>query len=87
MVMTVGMIIETERLILRPFLESDAADAYKYLTEPMVNCFSCMKQLMLFFDYLFREKGHGVFTHIRRITIFQVSDYAKSLVCAEKACF
>ena len=25
------MVIETERLILRPFLESDAADVYEYL--------------------------------------------------------
>lgn len=37
------MIIETERLILRPFLEDDAADALEYLIEPMVNCFSCMQ--------------------------------------------
>lgn len=37
------MIIETERLILRPFLESDAADVLEYLAEPMVNCFACMK--------------------------------------------
>ena len=37
------MIIETERLILRPFAESDAADAYEYLHEPMVHCFACMK--------------------------------------------
>ena len=37
------MIIETDRLILRPFTESDAADAYEYLKEPMVNCFACMK--------------------------------------------
>lgn len=35
--------IETERLILRPFLESDAKDAFEYLKEPMVNCFACMK--------------------------------------------
>jgi RimJ/RimL family protein N-acetyltransferase len=35
--------IETKRLILRPFLESDAADAFEYLKEPMVNCFACMK--------------------------------------------
>ena len=35
--------IETERLILRPFAENDAADAYAYLQEPMVNCFACMK--------------------------------------------
>ena len=37
------MIIETERLILRPFTESDAADAFEYLHEPMVHCFACMK--------------------------------------------
>ena len=35
--------IETERLILRPFVESDAADAFEYLHEPTVNCFACMK--------------------------------------------
>ena len=35
--------IETERLILRPFLESDAMDIFEYLKEPMVNCFACMK--------------------------------------------
>ena len=37
------MIIETERLILRPFRESDAADVLKYLAEPTVNCFASMK--------------------------------------------
>lgn len=37
------MILETERLILRPFAESDAADAFEYLHEPTVHCFACMK--------------------------------------------
>ena len=37
------MIIETEHLILRPFTENDAADAFEYLHEPMVHCFACMK--------------------------------------------
>ena len=37
------MIIETEHLILRPFTENDAADAYEYLHKPMVHCFACMK--------------------------------------------
>lgn len=37
------MIIETERLILRPFLESDALDVLEYLEEPTVNCFAGMK--------------------------------------------
>ena len=37
------MKIETERLILRSFAESDAADVYEYLKEPAVNCFACMK--------------------------------------------
>ena len=37
------MIIETERLILRTFTESDAADAIEYLHEPTVHCFACMK--------------------------------------------
>ena len=37
------MVIETKRLILRPFLEGDATDAYEYLKEPAVNCFACMK--------------------------------------------
>ena len=41
------MNIETERLILRPFLESDAADVFEYLREPMVNCFACMKMTSL----------------------------------------
>lgn len=35
--------IETERLILRPFLENDAADVLEYLREPTVNCFASMK--------------------------------------------
>lgn len=37
------MIIETERLILRPFEENDAKDVYEYLKEPAVHCFACMK--------------------------------------------
>ena len=37
------MIIETERLILRPFLEGDAADVYEYLKAPAVNCFAGMR--------------------------------------------
>lgn len=37
------MVIETKRLILRPFLEGDAADIYEYLKEPAVNCFASMK--------------------------------------------
>jgi len=35
--------IETERLILRPFAESDAEDLYAYLKTPLANCFACMK--------------------------------------------
>ena len=35
--------IETERLILRPFIETDADDAFEYLENPMVNWFACMK--------------------------------------------
>lgn len=35
--------IETERLILRPFVETDAEDVFEYLKEPTVNCFTCMK--------------------------------------------
>lgn len=37
------MMIEAERLILRPFALSDAADVYEYLKEPAVNCFASMK--------------------------------------------
>lgn len=35
--------IETERLLLRPFMEIDAADVLEYLKEPAVNCFASMK--------------------------------------------
>lgn len=37
------MIIETERLILRPFTEDDSEEVYEYLKEPAVNCFASMK--------------------------------------------
>lgn len=37
------MIIETKRLILRPFKVDDANDVYEYLKEPKVNCFKSMK--------------------------------------------
>lgn len=37
------MVIETERLVLRPFMERDAEDVFEYLKEPAVNCFACMK--------------------------------------------
>ena len=35
--------IETERLVLRPFLKKDAEDLYEDLGKPMVNCFASMK--------------------------------------------
>lgn len=35
--------IETERLLLRPFLESDVEDVFEYLKQPLANCFACMK--------------------------------------------
>lgn len=35
--------IETKRLLLRSFRETDAEDVYEYLKEPTVNCFTCMK--------------------------------------------
>ncbi len=35
--------IETERLILRPFMLDDAADVLEYLAAPTVNCFADMK--------------------------------------------
>ena len=35
--------IETARLLLRPFNEQDAEDLFAYLKEPLANCFACMK--------------------------------------------
>lgn len=35
--------IETKRLLLRPFRVSDAADVLEYLRTPAVNCFASMK--------------------------------------------
>ena len=35
--------IETKRLTLRPFLESDAEDVLEYLKKPAVHCFASMK--------------------------------------------
>ena len=35
--------IETERLVLRPFSPDDAADVLEYLATPTVNCFADMK--------------------------------------------
>ncbi len=35
--------IETERLILRPFMPGDAEDVLEYLAAPTVNCFADMK--------------------------------------------
>lgn len=32
--------IETKRLVLRPFRLEDAGDVLAYLQEPMVNCFA-----------------------------------------------
>ena len=37
------MMIETQRLILRPFEQKDLTDFNEYLKEPAVNCFACMK--------------------------------------------
>ena len=36
-------IVETERLILRPFREGDAADLFAYLRAPTVPCFLSLK--------------------------------------------
>ena len=35
--------LETERLILRPFEAADAEDLYDYLHRPQVPCFACMR--------------------------------------------
>ena len=35
--------IETERLLLRPFCENDAADVLDYLSGPLPNCFAGLK--------------------------------------------
>ena len=35
--------IESERVILRPFTLADAADLYEYCKEPTVHCFECMR--------------------------------------------
>ena len=35
--------IETQRLILRPFKRGDEQDLFEYLNEPTVHCFQCMK--------------------------------------------
>ena len=35
--------LETQRLMLRPFVPEDAPDILEYLHEPQVNCFACMK--------------------------------------------
>ena len=37
------MKLETERLLLRPFLEGDGEDVLEYLREPAVSCFAGMK--------------------------------------------
>lgn len=37
------MVIETERLLLRPFVIEDADDVFAYLHVPAVNCFASMK--------------------------------------------
>ena len=35
--------IETQRLILRPFQQGDEQDLYEYLKEPAGHCFACMQ--------------------------------------------
>ena len=35
--------IETQRLLLRPFQPQDAQDVYEYRKAPLVHCFECMK--------------------------------------------
>ena len=35
--------IETQRLVLRPFFPDDAADVYEYLADPAVSCFADMR--------------------------------------------
>lgn len=56
------MVIETERLILRPFTEEDAADVLEYLKKPAVNCFACMKLDSL--DEANKKKVHDSFGFI-----------------------
>lgn len=35
--------METQRLISRPFEQTDAQDVFEYLKDPQVHCFACMK--------------------------------------------
>ena len=51
--------IETARLILRPFRAEDAADVFEYLEKPMVNCFACMKVNSL------EEAQHAVLERVK----------------------
>ncbi len=41
------MELETERLVLRPFQESDAEDAFEYLEEPAVGFLGKLRQKLL----------------------------------------
>ena len=50
------MILETNRLILRPFVKEDASDVFEYLKEPLVNCFSCLKLIKIEEAYKLLEK-------------------------------
>lgn len=63
------MIIEMKRLILRPFLETDAADVYEYLKESAVNRFARMKQGSLDEDRAEMKKRLGETEYYFAITL------------------
>ena len=65
------MIIETERLILRPFTENDAEDVYEYYIVSSFTHFIFRKHFYHQFNIAFHKNlGKQFYKKIQKITVF-----------------
>ena len=91
--------LETSRLILRPFEERDYADVYEYTNRQTVHCFADMhfkspeaarqemRRRREDADFYLGTRAQGGSMLTPRTTTFPRRGYARSSACEGKGCF